>query len=137
MIPIQGMCIAPLGSTQPISRRLQRKHWHSGRSCPTHRSAEEFRNSLGDVPRAGTGASYLCCSNCDESNLKNLSRRFVANIFIIGHHHGQNPQTKRYLRLTAIIYSRSECRYEKRFDCAVRLTQKNAAIFLVDRLRAL
>jgi len=34
--------------------------------------AEEFRNSHGDVakvPRAGAGTSYLCCSNCDESNL--------------------------------------------------------------------
>ena len=37
---------------------------------------EDVRNSHGDVakvPKAGAGAgagtSYLCCSNCDESNL--------------------------------------------------------------------
>ena len=32
-------------------------------------SIEEFCNSLGDVPRAGTGFSYLCYSNCDENTL--------------------------------------------------------------------
>ena len=35
--------------------------------CPDDR--EEFRNSHGVAPSAGTGTSYLCDSNCDMFNL--------------------------------------------------------------------